>query len=141
MTYAVSEPLQRAVFTELIGDAHLSTLVGADIYDAPLPFDGSATPDEYIAIGPERVTDAGSGSSDGAMHDFFVTVHSNSEGFGLAKTIAGAVCDVLLDAQLTLTRGHVVCLRFLRARAEVGRPPEKRRISLNFRAFVEDSST
>lgn len=141
MTYAISEPLQRAVFAKLAGDPNLSALVGADIFDAPLPFDGVATPDEYITIGPERVVEAGSASSSGAVHDFFVIVHSNSEGFGTAKTIAGAVCDVLLDAQLVLTRGHVVCLRFLRAKAELGRPPEKRRISLSFRAFVEDNST
>jgi hypothetical protein len=138
MTYALAEPLQRAIYGKLTADPNLSALVGADIFDAPLPFDGDATPDEYITIGPESVTDGATMTTQGALHDFAVTVHSNSQGFMKSKQVAGAVCDVLLDAEMELDRGELIYLRFLRAKADTGTSPEKRKILLKFRAFIED---
>jgi len=141
MTYALSEPLQRAVFEALLGDATLSSFVGSDIYDAPLPLEVANGPSEYVTLGGESVRDASSGSEDGALHDFTVIVHSNASGFMISKQIAGAICDVLLDAQLPLARGKLVYLRFLKAKADAGIPPARRTITLNFRAFVEDTSS
>lgn len=141
MTYALAEPLQRAVFDALIGDPALSALVGSNIYDAPLPLDGSQVPSEYITIGGETVTEAGSKSQEAAIHDFTIVVHSNAAGFVRSKQVAGAVCDILLDAQLPLARGQLVYLRFLKARADAGQVPARRVISLKFRAFVEDTSS
>lgn len=141
MTYVLAEPLQRAIFNALTGDPALQALVGTDIYDAPLPLDGKSMPPDYITIGGETVSNRGSKTEPGALHDFDVVVHSNAPGFVNSKKIAGAVCDVLLDAQLTLSRGQLIYLRFLKARADVGVPPARRRISLKFRAFVEDSSS
>ncbi len=139
MTYSLAEPLQRAVYQRLIADATLSGLIGDDIFDAPLPIDGAPTPDEYVTLGPESVTDGASMTTTGAVHDFAVTVHSNTSGFSTAKQVAGAICDVLLDAEMNLDRGVLIYLRFLRAKAEVGKSPEKRRITLKFRAFLEDA--
>ena len=141
MTYSLAEPLQRAVFDRLANDPDLAALVGSDIYDAPLPMDGNTFAAEFITLGPESVSDGATMTTSGAVHDFMVIVHSNSEGFVKAKRVAGAVCDVLLDAEMALDRGELIYLRFLRARADTGRTPEKRRISLKFRAFIEDTSS
>ena len=141
MTYALAEPLQTAVYGALSGDVALSSLVGNDIYDAPLPLDNVAAPNNYVLIGTEQVTERASKDVDAAIHDLSITVHSNDDGFLSSKKIAGAICDVLLDAQLPLARGRLVCLRFLKARADAGKPPARRTITLKFRAFVEDSSS
>jgi len=140
MTYALAEPLQRAVYEAMLGDLALQALVGTHVYDGPLLVEDAATPVDYITIGGETVKDAGSATTDGAVHDFTVVVHSGASGFKTSKAIAGAVCDVLLDAQLPLSRGELVYLRFLKARASVGAPPARRTIELSFRAFVEDTS-
>ncbi len=140
MTYALAEPLQTAMYSALTNDAVLSNLVGSDVYDAPLPLEGMH-PKNYVTIGAEQVSDRGSMDNNGAIHDLTVFVHSNEDGFATSKTIAGAVCDVLLDAELNLSRGRLVYLRFLKARADSARSPAKRVISLKFRAFVEDISS
>jgi len=141
MTYALSAPLQRAVYEVLTGDPGLQALVDGHIYDGPLPLETYDSPVDYVTLGGETVKDAGTATTDGAVHDFTVVVHSNAAGFKAGKTIAGAICDVLLDAQLPLSRGQLVYLRFLKARAVVGPPPSRRTIQLNFRAFVEDTSS
>ena len=51
----------------------------------------------------------------------------------LSVLVGGAV----YDAPLALEAGRLVALRFLRAGAERGRAPEKRRVSLRFRAVVD----
>lgn len=138
MTFALSMPLQKAIFDALSADFTVQSLTNGAIYDAPLPLEGVTLPSEYLTLGPERVKENGSASSHAAIHDFTVTVHSSADGFQKSKSLAGAVCDVLLDANLTLDRGSLVSLRFLRARADTGQPPVKRVVSLSFRAFVED---
>lgn len=138
MTFAISAGLQAALFDKLIGDATLTDLVGTAIYDAPPPAEAGEAP-THVTIGEESVRAAGTKTSAGAVHDLTVTVHSNAEGFDQAKRVAGAICDALVGAPLSLARGHLVALRFIWARAERGRPPESRRISLRFRAVVEDN--
>ena len=96
----------------------------------------AAGPD-YITLGEETVRPNGTKTSGGAIHDFTVTVHSGRDGFAAAKEIAAAVCDCLIDAPIVLEAGRLVALRFLRAGAERGRAPEKRRVSLRFRAVVD----
>ena len=140
MTYALSSALQAALYQTLSGDPGLSTLIGAHIYDDPAPIQGDGAPGTYVLIGAETAKDAGSATSAGAVHDFSVEVHSDGAGFKQAKEVAAAVCDVLLDAELTLSRGRVVYLRFLRAKSTTAPPPYGRRITLNFRAFVEDEN-
>jgi hypothetical protein len=138
VTYALSAGLQAAVYARLTGDAELWDLVGDRIHDAP-PDDRApddATPD-HVTLGEEIARPWTTKTSAGAVHDFDIVVHSSRDGFDGAKRIAGAVCAALEDAPLTLPGARVVALRFLRARAERGRAPEKRRIALRFRAVLD----
>jgi hypothetical protein len=136
MSYAVSGPLQAAVYTALTSDMALTALVGANIFDA-LP--SGTLPDLYVALGPETVREAADKTGSGALHDFTVSVVSAGAGFQAAKTVAGAVSDALDGAALGLGRGALVGLWFRKARArrEGG---GLRRIDLTFRARVEDGA-
>ncbi len=136
MSYAVSNALQQAVFGELSGDVVLDALVGTDIFDAP---PSGAVPALYIQVGEEDVRDRSSKTSTGAWHDFGVRIVSDTSGYASAKQVAAAVCDALIDADLTLVRGTLVGLSFRRARARRGKSPDKRQIVLTFRAIVEDA--
>lgn len=135
MSYAVSAALQAAVYQCLTGDSALTALVGTDIYDA-LP--SGALPPLYVALGDEKVRDASDMTGAGAWHDLSVAVVSEAAGYQSGKDAAAAVGDALIDADLTLARGRLVSLRFLRAQArrESG---GLRRINLTFRARVEDA--
>lgn len=139
MTYALSEPIQAAIFDRLVNDVAVSNLVGAHIFDAPIVLDGVDRPADYVTIGAETVRNRSSNTSHGALHDLSIVVHSNSDGFQSSKRIAGAICDALLDATLPLSRGDLVYLRFLKAKADTGDAPVRRKITLQFRAFAEDS--
>lgn len=140
MSYAFSSALQKAVYGRLAADSALAALLNGAIYDAPLPLDMVARPPEYLTIGAEEVEEHGSQTSAGALIKFAVEVHSASDGYLRAKTVAGAVCDALIDAELLLERGDLIFLTFVRARASAGAAPEKRKISLTFRAFIEEAA-
>ena len=139
MTFAISEALQVAVYEKLTGDAALADLVGSEIHDAPLPLAAATVPEVHVTIGEERVRDGSTKTSTGAVHDFTVTVHSRSQGFSKAKAAAGAVCDALIDAPLSLSRGVLINLRFLFARADRGPATAPRKVALRFRAVLEDT--
>ena len=81
-----------------------------------------------MLLGEETVRANGTKTSVGALHDFTVTVHSGRDGFDGAKRVAAAVCAALVDAPLALGAGRLVALRFLRAGAERGAAPAKRKI-------------
>lgn len=134
MSYAVSAPLQEAIYTRLKADSALAALVGDDIYDA-MP--KGRAPEIYVALGPEKVRDAGDCTSCGAWHDFVVSVVTTNAGFHAAKEAAGVVSDVLHEAELALSRGRLQGLWFRKAVA-ARRPGGQRRIDLSFRARVED---
>jgi Protein of unknown function (DUF3168) len=136
VSYALASSLQARVYARLAGDAALSALVGEAIYDAPPALTPAET--EYVTLGEESVRDFGTKTSDGAIHDFAVTVHSGRDGFDTVKRAAEAVCAALVDAPLALDAGRLVALRFLRASAERGRAPAKRRVVLRFRAVVDE---
>jgi len=135
VSYGVAAALQAAVFQALVADAALGTLVGSAIYDAPLP---GGLPSLYVALGPEKVKDASDKTGRAAEHEFSVEVISDAAGFANAKAAAGAVSDVLIDAQLTLARGHLVSLLFVKAIAERTQGGDARQITLTFKARVED---
>jgi hypothetical protein len=137
VSYLYSPDLQAAVYQRLAGDAALAGLVGDAIYDGPP--EGALDPEaaEYVALGEERVRGGGSKTSLGAVHDFDVTVISGTDGFDRAKRIAAAICSSLVDAAFDLDGARVVALRFLRATAERGPSPVKRKISLRFRAVID----
>lgn len=133
MSYAVSAALQAAIHDRLSGDLQLSALTDGAIHDALPP---GPLPDLYIVLGPEQVRDRSDISGRGAEHDLVISVVTGISGFSPAKMAAAAISDALLGAPLELTRGRVVMLDFLRARA--ARKGGQRQIDMTFRARVED---
>jgi hypothetical protein len=135
MSYAVSGPLQAAVYGALAADVTLDGLVSGAIYDA-LP--AGTLPDLYVLLGDETVRDASDGSGRGAAHVLTVSVVTTAQGFAGAKAAAGAVSDVLHGADLALSRGRLVWLRFSGAKARRVENASRRQIDLRFDARVED---
>ncbi len=136
MSYALAAALQTSVFQTLSADPALIGLVGANIYDA-LP--SGTVPDLYISLGPEEAKDASDKTHAGARHHFTVSVISTQPGFVTCKTVAGAICDALVDAELSLTRGNLISLDFEKASAMRIDAGNARQIDLRFAARVEDS--
>lgn len=136
MSYAVSAALQAGIFESLTSDVALMNLVGGAIHDQmpPGPVDGTV-----VTLGPEEVRDLSDQTHSGAEHRFLISVVSDTAGFQIAKTVAGRITDILVDARPTLTRGRVVSLGFVSARARRVRSGQTRRIELSFRAIVEDT--
>ncbi|KMW56581.1 Gene Transfer Agent (GTA) [Candidatus Rhodobacter oscarellae] len=136
MSYAMAAALQTAVFQRLETDLSLTALVGTAIYDAAPP---GTIPGTYLVLGPEEVRDRSDASQAGAAHDFIVTVVSDGAGFQNAKNVATVVSDALVDADLVLSRGRLISLRFVRAKADRMSRGTQRKIDLRFRALVEDT--
>lgn len=136
MSYAVSAALQAAVFQQLSGDAALGAIVGSAIYDA-IP--SGSLPSIYVALGSETARDRSDKSGGGAAHDLNVSVITDAPGFQQAKEAAAAISDALVDADLALSRGQLVGLWFLRAKAKRDTSDGTRRIDMIFRARVEDN--
>jgi len=111
MSYQAAAALQAAVFARLFG---FPALAGVSVVDAMPP--GTA-PGSFVLIGPEQVVDQSDKTGGGAEHRFEVAVISDASGFVSAKTLAGAVSEALVDADLTLTTGRLVSIGFLRATA------------------------
>lgn len=135
MSFAVSGALQAAVFAALSGDATLGAIVGTAIYDA-VPT--GSLPPIYVRLGSETAVDASDGSGAGAIHRFTVSVITSHAGFAAAKAAGAAISDVLTDADLTLSRGSLVSLRFERAKAARIDAGSARQIDLRFAARVQD---
>jgi len=136
MSYAIASALQAAVFAQLDADPALQALVGDAIFDVAPP---GGLPGLYVLLGPEDVRDRSDKTGHGAAHDFVLSVVSDADGFQTAKTVAAAVSDALVDADLVLSRGRLVSLNFLRARAQRVAKGAQRQIDLRFRARVEDN--
>lgn len=136
MSYGVAQALQVGIFNALSADAVLTALVGTAIYDElpPGPVDGA-----YVSLGAEEVRDLSAKDGDLAAHSFGISVVSAVEGFAEPKAIAAAVSDALVDATPELSRGRIVSLRFVKARARRVRAGQVRRIDMTFRAIVEDT--
>lgn len=135
MSFAVSGPLQTAVYQALVADAALAGIVGTAIYDA-VP--AGNLPSIYVRLGSEVAVDASDISGDGAVHRFTISVITTNPGFADAKSAAGAISDVLHDADLALSRGRLVSMRFERAAARRIDAVSARQIDLRFRARVQD---
>lgn len=134
MSYGMAVALQSAVFAALTANQQVMTLSGGAIHDA-LP-SGLVAP-LLVVIGPEQVRDASDKTGAGAVHDFSVTVVSAAAGFSGAKALAAAISDALSGADLVLSRGRLVALAFVRARAR--RIDGAREIELWFRARLDDA--
>lgn len=137
MSYGMAAALQTALFQHLAADPAVTAMTGDAIFDAaPM----GAVPDLYIALGPEEARDRSDVSAPGAEHRLSVSVVSAGAGFVAAKQVAGTVSDSLESAALTLERGRLVSLNFLRASARRSRDGKIRRIDLTFRARVDDGA-
>ena len=137
MSYAATAALQAAVYGALRDSDALADLVGDAIYDA-MPV--AAPPGTYVSLGPEEVKDAGDMTAAGASHDFVVSVLSGTDeanGFGAVKEVAVAVSEALEVAEITLDRGHLAGMWFLRARARRAENGAGRRVDLTFRARID----
>lgn len=136
MSYAISAALQSAVFAAISTDPGVVAAVGDAVYDA-LP--SGSLPGLYVSLGPENVRAEDDKTGSGSAHRFVISVVTDVPGFRAAKEAAGAVSDALQEADLALTRGRLVSLRFQRARAFKIEKGTGRRIDLTFRARVEDN--
>ena len=137
MTYALGESLQMAVYGRLAGHPAVDALVHGAVYDA-VP---QVAPDLFVALGPEDARGRSDISGSGALHDLRISVVTRRESFLAAKAAAAAVSDALLEGDLPMTRGRVVSLRFLKARARRDEGEGTRRIDLWFRARTDEQST
>lgn len=135
MSYGMAAALQVAVFQQLQADTALVGLVGSDIYDAT---PSGTVPSLYVSLGPEDAKDASDYIGGGATHEFIVSVVTDAAGFLTAKQVAAAVSDALVGVPMTLTRGRLVSLSFLSAKARRVDTGTTRRIDLRFRARLED---
>ena len=130
MSYAAAAALQTAIFQRLTG---FPALAGVATYDA-VPPNATGT---FVLIGPEEVRDQSDKSGAGAEHQMVISVITDATGFLSIKTIAASISDALIGAPLTLSRGVLVNLLFLRASARRIEEGETRRIDLSFRARIQ----
>ncbi|QPM89924.1 DUF3168 domain-containing protein [Pseudooceanicola algae] len=136
MSYSVAAALQAAIYQQIAGNVSVAALVGSDIFDAPPTGTPPAT---YVTLGPESVRDRSDKTGNGARHDLTVSVVSDAAGFQTAKEVAAAVNDALDQPLPALSRGVLISLTFLKARAKLTDSGALRRIDLSFRALVEDT--
>ncbi|MGH1465769.1 MAG: DUF3168 domain-containing protein [Cognatishimia sp.] len=136
MSYGVSVALQAAVYQHLQTDAQLGSLIGTAVFDE-VP--NGTIPSTYVTLGPEIAQDRSDKTDAGALHRFTVTVVSEEPGFSTSKAVAVAVSDALHQAELNLSRGHLISLMFERAAASREEAANLRRIDLRFAARVEDN--
>ena len=137
MSYSASVALQGAVYQRLRGDVALSSLVGDAIFDA-MPVE--APSGVFVSLGPEEVRDVGDYTAAGSQHDFVVSVLSGTDesaGFAAVKSAAVAVADALERAELSLDRGDLAGMWFLRAKARRVENGAARRVDLTFRARID----
>lgn len=135
MSYAMAGALQAAIYERLITDEIVEALVGDAVYDA-LP--SGTLPPTYISLGRDAARDASDKTGGGALHTFEISIITNQPGFTVAKAVAAAVSDALREADLVLSRGRVVYLRFVNARARRVDGNAGREIRLRYRARLED---
>lgn len=136
MTYAVSGALQTAIFGTLSSDMRLAEAIGAALYDAT---PSGTVPDIYVVLGEEEVRDRSDKTGDGSWHDLTISVVTEVASFRRAKEVAGLIADILEGSKPKMTRGRVVGLWFLRARARRTGKGDRRQIDLRYRVQVEDT--
>ncbi len=136
MSFAMAGPLQEAIFQHLAADPGLQALVGAAIYDEVPP---GLPPGTYVVLGDEQTRDASDRDGAAALHELTISVVSDAAGFRTAKAVAAAVSDALEGASLVLSRGRLVGMWFVKARARRAGQGDVRRIDMRFRARTEDN--
>jgi len=140
MTYALSWPLQQALFDLMGTDAACVQHFGQRIYDAAPPFLGEQAPQGlYLTFGDEDVADWSTATEAGAVHLVKLTIHAPRRGFSEAKQAASAVSDAILGAALAPSRGRIVSARFVDARTGRSEADALRKIDMRFRITIEDT--
>lgn len=127
MSYAAAAALQAAIYQRISTE-----IPGVAVYDAVPP----SAQGTFILIGPEEARDLSDKTGAGAEHLPVISVISDSAGFQAAKGIAAEISDALIGAAMTLSRGHLVSVQFVRASARRIDEGDVRRIDLTFRARV-----
>lgn len=130
MSYGGAPALQTAVFQLLTA---APALTGVAIHDA-VPPNATGT---FVLIGPEEARDQSDKTGAGAEHQMVISVITDATGFLSIKTIAADISDALIGVPLTLSRGTLINLLFLRASARRIEEGETRRIDLTFRARIQ----
>lgn len=125
--------LQKAIFEKLAGDAGVTALVGARIYDNP-PGDVIFP---YLTLGEAQVDDWSDDGQAGAEHRLSLHVFSRVGGRAEAKAVMGAVNATLHDAGLTLEGHRLINLRFLNAETRQENDGATWRGTIRFRAVTE----
>ncbi len=129
MSYGAAAALQSAVYQALTA---FPALAGVAIYDAVPP----GVTGTFVLVGPEEARDQSDKSGAGAEHQMVISVITDATGFLSIKTVAADISDALIGVSLTLSRGQLVSLFFVRASARRISEGETRRIDLTFRARV-----
>ena len=140
MTFALSWPLQQALFEAIRADAACAALLGDRVYDAAPPFGPDAGAEGlYLTLGDETVSDWSTAGDRGARHQVVLRVHAPRRGFAEAKQVAAAVAEVVLEGALAPSRGRVVGTRFAGARTRRAEADALREVELRFEITVEDT--
>ena len=140
MTYALSWPLQEALFSLISSDPSCASFFGNRIYDFAQPFGPDAEAEgPYLIIGDEEARDWSTASDDGAVHIVRLDVWAPRLSFNEAKRAAGAVSDAVLSGDLVPSRGQVINARFVDAKTRRTENDALRGIQMRFRIVVEDS--
>ena len=102
--------LQQAVYSALVADATLKTLIGnpARVYDH-VP---QATAYPYVALGDATAGEFDTKTEDGMEQTLTLHTWSRYRGLSEAKRIMSAVVDALDQVSLSLTGHTLVLLRF-----------------------------
>lgn len=134
MSYVTAESLQKAVFAALVADVELQSLTQGKIFDA-LP--SGDLPDVSVQLGAEITKGFVDGSGAISRHDFVLSIVSKRDAFSQIKEIAARVSEVLHGTNLTLERGRLVGLNFVKANARKRRGARGRQLDLTFRALID----
>ncbi len=136
MSYQHANALQVAVYGALQTSAAVQADVAGAVYDA-VP--AGPVPPLYVILGEEEALARDDMTGTGALHKFTVSVVGTVSGFADMKVLAGAICDALTPATVTLSDGHLISLNFERARARRLDGGAGRQIDLRFNARIEHS--
>lgn len=140
MTYALSWPLQEALFSVISADAACTGFFGNRVYDFAQPFGDEAEAEgPYLIIGDEEARDWSTASDDGAVHTVRLDVWAPRFSFNEAKRAAGAVSDAVLTGDISPSRGRVINARFIDAKTRRTENDALRGIQMRFRIVVEDT--
>jgi hypothetical protein len=125
--------LQSAVFSALMADETVQSLVSTRVFDA-VPREPTFP---YAVLGDGKETNFDTATEEGSEHVFIVTIWSRNGGHKEAKSIADAIRFVLNNATLSLDGHALVDLRFLDCTYARSSDGETYSALLRFRAVTE----